>query len=739
MGGENVTEVFAFGNDLPALAGQKGSGPALIFSNHIAGQFVLSPGNHVIALHQHAVQGHAPAAVHGFGFHGDLRIAVRGGGQHHFPTGNHVAVLLNFQNKTVFVQVGEIQTVINPQCAVFIGGADGLVSCLCLQSTGLEAAVRKYQTVAAEVAVIGLFSGEVAAVALDPLFVHDHMVGPFPDAAADELGILVEQFVVGIHITGAVAHGMGVFAEENRLTDGFVQSFLFQLLHAGVHMGHQVGEGLGGDPEGILAVDQTGSIPSVDPGRHSLVAGIKLPGAGGSPQAAFVAQGPHDDRRAVLVIFQGALHPLQVFPAPFGPGGRPATAIGIRVQVLIGIPGAEAVGLHVVFQYHIEAQLVAQLGKPGVRGIVGGADTVHVQLLHQLQVPPQFLLGLAPAPEFAGVVVIHTVQFDADTVDQQFIPVGNGNGTQTGMEGQNFSIPLQLHPVEERLLRIPEHRLFGSVGKGIGEILFTQKCFSGIDPGFGGAVDLQGDGLVIGDHFHVRDVALRPLQDVHIPENAVHPEKVLVLQIAAAAPFQHLDPDGVGAGMDVGGDVEFSRQMAALGEAYLLSVDIQEGTGGHTFKDEVDLAPDFFQLKLALVNTAGVVIGHIGDVHGIRVIDIGIVGILIAVELPAGGHGNGIPDGDLLGNIDIPVKKCKVPGTVQRKMFAAAAGDIVASGRESILAGFFGVFVNTHLRSLLPESIVREEPGFVKEEKQIRTRKFRVRKFGYLSKRGLIF
>ena len=76
---------------------------------------------------------------------------------------------------------------------------------------------------------MSLLPREVAAVFLDTINCY-HVVCPLPDTAADELGVLVKEFVVVIHIAGAVAHGVGVFAEEHRHGDIIAGSEMLYLL-----------------------------------------------------------------------------------------------------------------------------------------------------------------------------------------------------------------------------------------------------------------------------------------------------------------------------------------------------------------------------------------------------------------------------------------------------------------------------------------------------------------------------
>ena len=50
-------------------------------------------------------------------------------------------------------------------------------------------------------------------------------------------------------------------------------------------------------------------------------------------------------------------------------------------------------------------------------------------------------------------------------------------------------------------------------------------------------------------------------QQIYIAENAGEPEKVLILQITAKAPFQHLDGNSVCTGAKIVCDVKFCLQV----------------------------------------------------------------------------------------------------------------------------------------------------------------------------------
>ena len=97
-----------------------------------------------------------------------------------------------------------------------------------------------------------------------------------------------------------------------------------------------------------------------------------------------------------------------------------------------------------------------------------------------------------------------------------------------------------------------------------------------------GCVGLDQNRAALRAHIHVAQVSLRALQKIAVAENAVHAQEILILQIAAAAPFEHLDAQTVHPAPDIVRQVELGLQMTSLREADGLPVDLYKGAGGHT-------------------------------------------------------------------------------------------------------------------------------------------------------------
>ena len=258
-------------------------------------------------------------------------------------------------------------------------------------------------------------------------------------------------------------------------------------------------------------------------------------------------------------------------------------------------------------------------------------------------------------------MVIDAVKFYGHAVDQQRIILRNTDLPQTRFQPDDLAASLQNNRVKEWLFRIPQNGVFRAEHKFVLHIFFCQHGFSGQYLYIGSAFQTDFDLLVIREHLHIADVVFRPLQDVNIPENAVIAEEILILQIASAAPLKYLCPDGVFPLTDKVRNIKLCLQVAALGKAHISAIYIQIGTGGHALKDKVNLSPLLPEHKFPLINATGIVIGHIGGITGIGIVDIGIIGVFIAMKLPARRHRDGIPSADHFRRIHIPAVKGKAP------------------------------------------------------------------------------
>jgi hypothetical protein len=338
----------------------------------------------------------------------------------------------------------------------------------------------------------------------------------------------LEQLLVVGQAAGAVAHRVGVLAQYERQAAAVrvqvqvVQRLLLtpadriHLLQRGVHAGVHVH--MAAVPVAFI-VDWPGGVAVAGPIGHR---GQVVAGAG------FVAEGPHDDARMVLVPLDHAGHPVQVRLPP------------ARVPARVAAPAdrPEAVGLQVALVHHPQSVLVAQLEKTRVGRIVAGADRIDVVPLHQEDVGQHGGLIQGAAGLRVKLVPVHAPEQDPPPVDPQQA-VLDRDRTEPDLQGDGLATGTQLGVVQPWHLGRP--RLDGEpVRPGRGDVTQAELGYRergghrGVDPEDAGTCQM----VVVGVDEEVLDNRLG-LQR-HIPEDPRQPPHVLVLEVARRRPL--MDP-----------------------------------------------------------------------------------------------------------------------------------------------------------------------------------------------------
>lgn len=154
--------------------------------------------------------------------------------------------------------------------------------------------VGKYNTVAAEV-VVGRSVAEIAAVVHNFIAVKvsapDSLVGEVPDKAALIQRFFVSQISIFVHAAVAVAHGMSVFAHDERLVAVFTEEFLDVgnfCVHLAFHVARAVVFSV---PENAFIMNETGRVSLAEVFGHveNVFAAVGL-----------IAARPDDDAGMVL-------------------------------------------------------------------------------------------------------------------------------------------------------------------------------------------------------------------------------------------------------------------------------------------------------------------------------------------------------------------------------------------------------------------------------------------------------
>ena len=227
------------------------------------------------------------------------------------------------------------------------------------------------------------------------------LIDPVPDAAALEEALFFKEHPVVPEVAGGVAHGVGVFAlDEGTLFCErllfFRACIFFTLFERGIHGSVEVDVGL---LLGALVVDGV-----FDGGAFAdpLGAGFEADAVSG-----FVPEGPHDDGSVVL---EGVDHVGDAIEVGGGPGG-------VFGEGFFAV--THAVGFDVGFADDVEAVFVAELVEAWIVRVVGGADGVDVELLHELDVLSHG--GFCDVVAGVGVVVVAVDAFNHDglAVDEE--------------------------------------------------------------------------------------------------------------------------------------------------------------------------------------------------------------------------------------------------------------------------------------------------------------------------------
>ncbi len=138
----------------------------------------------------------------------------------------------------------------------------------------------------------------------------------------------------------------------------------------------------------------------------------------------------------------------------------------------------------------------------------------------------------------------------------------------------------------------------------------------------------------------VVNALLGPFHQVHIPENAAHAEFVLIFQVASVAPFQDQHPEKILPFPDLVGHIKLTECVGNLAVAHIFSVKPHIKAGIHPFKFQKRPGCFFLLLigKGMDIGAAGIILGHIGGIHGKRIPEIGILVAVMAIVLPHTGN-----------------------------------------------------------------------------------------------------
>ena len=311
-------------------------------------------------------------------------------------------------------------------------------------------------TVAAEVVIAGTVI-EISAIGKIflsvAIFFINRLIDVIPDKSALIQRLRIGQIRVFVHGAAGISHGMGVLAADKRFASVFRQE-LFDGFHRRIHLAfHIAGIVVTAVMHDPFIMNQTGGIfLPVELGHL-----IDIPAAEG-----FIAAGPDQDGRMVLISLVHGIYPVQHHVQPFRMiAGHHSGEI--RIVWPQAVPGS--VGLQIVFRDHIKTIFVKQIIDAHRIRIMAGTDGVDIVLLHGNDILHQFLPGYAPACPGTELMAVHAFKHDTFSVEghnmilhfktSEAYPLRN-HLCQLSL----FIIHFQGQIVQIGFLRAPQKRLF---------------------------------------------------------------------------------------------------------------------------------------------------------------------------------------------------------------------------------------------------------------------------------------
>ena len=497
------------------------------------------------------------------------------------------------------------------------------------------------------------------------------MVHHFPDTAADEVVVVIDLLPVGLCVAGADAHGVGVLAHEvgavvHRGLFAPVLADVMQFADRWVHVGADVV----GDPravDGALVVDRQGGD-----GLQVVVHRVRVMVAAG-----LVAEGPHDDGR-VRVDLVPLIHALDALHVP----GQPLRVVGDGVVVagFAQLHDRGGVGLEVVLVDDVDAQLIREFEEQRVRGVVGRADRVDVELLAEEQIALDVVRGHRVAVRAGRVVVVDALELDLLPVDEEEV-FFDLDGLEPDALLDAGRLRLIVNVVKGRVFGVP----FGDVevfeGGGrcpaddahslclLEAVAFEGERDVGVPAGGGG----EGQGVLVPgllrDGVDVLDVRGLIDAEQYIAEDAVVAEHVLVLKVRAGAPAVDDGQQLVLALHQFVGEVELGGVVRAFGVSDELAVQVEVQAARDTEERDDIVLVRVLDGDAAAIHAHKVVlltgvhgpradalvraqdVEELSDLFGLRdagrvegelVPDVHVERSVIAPELPAGGDVDGV-------------------------------------------------------------------------------------------------
>ena len=429
------------------------------------------------------------------------------------------------------------------------------------------------------------------------------LVDEVPNEATESTRVAIEGIHVFLQITHGVAHSVLVFAQHNRLVGiPIILNCIRTEVHPAVHIGVVPVAFVMHKASGVNLV---GAFTFR--GKHVTV-------------TRFVTEGPENNGRMVLVALHHGIHAVHS-------GGAPVVAIFRKVVV-------GAMAFDVRFVNHVDTILVAQIIHHRVVRVMGHAERIDIETLHENHVFFHAVVSDCTAIIRIEFVAVNTVELHRHAVHEQtrsavfFLDFNLSKANlvtfnldnlagpvlereHCGIEVRSFGRPA----LRRRKREIEMHALFTSstnarnlLGRGLDDFGTGSIVQGKLDSVFARLLTcriIDPNGrlqeaifIIIREssiNLEVLNVDLRHCVNINVTHNARKTDKVLVFEPGAVAPAEHLYGNVILALAEVLVDIKFMARESIFTVADIIAVHPYIISGFNTFKVQTDtLAIPFF-------------------------------------------------------------------------------------------------------------------------------------------------
>ena len=360
-------------------------------------------------------------------------------------------------NRQIVFQIQECKLVAQGHDAgsLIVRRTSGAMHVFKFHDAGMRPSVGVHKAIHAEVSVMNQLV-MIATVVIHgfPVFsitLEHSMIQEFPYETTTETRIGFKLLEIILQVTGAVAHGMRVFALDKGLV-GILRQIFIHEFQGSIHLAPQIQVGiiiltviiyiLGG-----FIMGQTAGIKVLRPSQCQFKA---------ATVGRLIAHGPNNSAGTVLIPLNHPLYTVHDRTNEIRIVCHHHIPFFVVAELSVMPAMLRTVSLNICFVDNIETITVTEIIEKRMAGIVAGANTVEIVFFQKFQFPFCLLK--------IDDISLNRVRFmavDTTELNERSIEIDNrifdADLTKTYIIDNGLPFCFQHHSIKIRLLRIPQH------------------------------------------------------------------------------------------------------------------------------------------------------------------------------------------------------------------------------------------------------------------------------------------